>query len=180
MNACGIDGWTVDVMFILRGQIIFLTFPKSWQRQAGFKQQQRQHFSLIFPTVFITRSADLALGAVHRTGAPESPRNKQNQWRTQTRSTRPHLSISPDGLHRQWNSRYCVGGQRKQRAGKNELVAPSDSPASDTMVRPDVEIPRIEPLCFLELDSQKRRCTEFRGNFYKVIFFFSSFLFSRR
>lgn len=71
------------------------------------------------------------------------------------------------------------GNESRQLGEKNELVAPSVSPAPDTMVRPDVEIPRIEPLCFLELDSQKWRCTEFRGNFYKVIFF-PSLLFSRR
>lgn len=46
------------------------------------------------------------------------------------------------------------------------------------MVRSDVEIPRIELLCFLELDSQKWWCTEFRGNFYKVIFFFLLPIFS--
>lgn len=55
--------------------------------------------------------------------------------------------------------------------GKPKCVAAGDSPASQIMVRSDVEIPRIELLCFLELDSQKWWCTEFRGNFYKVIFF---------
>lgn len=55
-------------------------------------------------------------------------------------------------------------------------MAQGDSPAAGAMVQSDVEIPRIEPQCFLELDSQKWRCTEFRGNFYKVIFFLSSLL----
>lgn len=64
-----------------------------------------------------------------------------------------------------------VEGNKSTQLGGNERLTSSDSPTSSTLVQSDVEIPRIESLCFLELDSQKWRCTEFRGNFYKVIFF---------
>lgn len=47
------------------------------------------------------------------------------------------------------------GGGKSGCLGKPKRVAAGDSPASQIMVRSDVEIPRIELLCFLELDSQK-------------------------
>lgn len=40
-----------------------------------------------------------------------------------------------------------------------------DRPVAPKMVRADVEIPRIESLGFLELDSQKWSGSDFRGNF---------------
>lgn len=49
----------------------------------------------------------------------------------------------------------ALGGGKSGWLGKPKCVAAGDSPASQIMVRSDVEIPRIEPLCFLELDSQK-------------------------
>lgn len=52
----------------------------------------------------------------------------------------------------------------------------SSHPVVGEMVRSSVEIPRIELLCFLELDSQNWCSSDFRGNFYKVSFF-SSFQF---
>lgn len=57
---------------------------------------------------------------------------------------------------------------------KRQLTVPR-SPALYKMVQSSIKFPRIELQCFLELDSQNWMCTEFRGNFYKVTFFFPSY-----
>lgn len=83
----------VGVILVVTGQNKFRTFLKSWQHIGGSQHQTptaaapaaaAAHLGLIFPTVFITRSADLALGLFHRAGAPSryvtnKLANKRNQ-----------------------------------------------------------------------------------------------------
>lgn len=77
VKTAGKGAGRVEVIFVVTGQNKFRTFLKSWQHHAGLQHQTpvpataaAAHLGLIFPTVFITRSADLALGLFHRAGAP--------------------------------------------------------------------------------------------------------------